>query len=141
MIALLLVLPLCGCGSSDQNDVKRYALDDLSYEVPASWLYEAAENYQYSDDDKAVVNAFKYEAGSASVGKMYDSLKEDGTEYVASDHALSDGQVARGAVYQTDDGMTCAVFSMYASNSDFFAIKKAPRDGARGMGIGVTAVP
>jgi len=130
ILCLLLVL-CCACGSSNQSSdqkVKRYTYDDLSYEVPSSWSVDTEDPdvafMQYSDDENKLVMVTKYEADSASRGKMFDNIGE----YEPSDYKLASGDTSRGAIYENEDGWLVAQYSIDASNGDEYRIAIAQKD-------------
>lgn len=123
----LLLCCVCCSGPSDQTDsVKRYTYDDLSYSVPASWKADVSDPdvtfMQYSDDEKQLVMASKYEASSPSVGKLFDDLNDTGVEYEASDIDLGSGQTVHGAIYYNDDGWLVAVYPFTASSGEEYRL-------------------
>lgn len=117
------------CSPSDQKSpdgVKRYTYDDLSYSVPASWKADVSDPdvmfMQYSDDESELVSVSKYEASSASFGKLFDSLNDDGVDYEESVIELASGDTVRGAIYYNEDGWLTAVYPFVASSGDEYRL-------------------
>lgn len=122
---LALVLILC-CACSSDSSMKRYAYDDFSYSVPASWDADVSDPdtifMQYSEKDGKTITVSKYENGSIDYGSLFDHLDDDGIEYEATDCDLKSGVTAHGAVYENEDGYLVAVFPFDASNGDEYRI-------------------
>lgn len=128
IVCSLLLCCVC-CSPSDQeasNSVRRYTYGELSYSVPSSWKADVSDPdvtfMQYSDDENQLVMATKYEASSASFGKLFDSLNDDGVDYEESVIELASGDTVRGAIYYNEDGWLTAVYPFVASSGDEYRL-------------------